>query len=252
MALHGALHGASRVKRPRARAIAIHGSISGVLSGTLIVIWAFAGGGTFWPIYPIAVLGGALGLHAALAGIIPTRQQQLVERVDELTRTRDGVLDVQTDELRRIERDLHDGAQARLVALTMQLGRAEARLEEHPEAAELVREARGEASAAIAELRDLARGIAPPVLADRGLPAAVEALARARRSRRRSTPSWTVAHRLSSRRPPTSSSPSRSPTRPSTRARTRGRPSRSATATTRSTSRSPTTATAAQTRPAVA
>ena len=59
----------------------------------------------------------------------------------------------------------------------MQLGRAEARLEEHPEAAELVREARGEASAAIAELRDLARGIAPPVLADRGLPAAVEALA---------------------------------------------------------------------------
>jgi len=59
----------------------------------------------------------------------------------------------------------------------MQLGRAEARLEEHPEAAELIREARGEASAAIAELRDLARGIAPPVLADRGLPAAVEALA---------------------------------------------------------------------------
>ena len=59
----------------------------------------------------------------------------------------------------------------------MQLGRAEARLEDHPEAAELVREARGEASAAIAELRDLARGIAPPVLADRGLPAAVEALA---------------------------------------------------------------------------
>ena len=97
--------------------------------------------------------------------------------MDELTRTRRGVLDVQAGELRRIERDLHDGAQARLVALTMQLGRAEARLGEHPEAAELVREARGEASAAIAELRDLARGIAPPVLADRGLPAAAEAIA---------------------------------------------------------------------------
>jgi signal transduction histidine kinase len=177
MALHGALYGARHVKRRRARAIAIHGSISGVASGSLILIWAFAGGGTFWPIYPIAVLGGALGLHAALAGMLPTRQEQLVERVDELTRTRTGALNVQTDELRRIERDLHDGAQARLVALTMQLGRAEARLEEHPEAAELVREARGEASAAIAELRDLARGIAPPVLADRGLPAAVEALA---------------------------------------------------------------------------
>src|SRR5206468_5317953 len=87
-------------------------------------------------------------------------------------------LDVQAAELRRIERDLHDGAQARLVALSMQLGRAEARLGGEPEVAELLRAARGEASAAIAELRDLARGIAPPVLADRGLPAAVEALGR--------------------------------------------------------------------------
>jgi signal transduction histidine kinase len=58
----------------------------------------------------------------------------------------------------------------------MQLGRAEDRLDDHPEAAELVRNARVEASNAIKELRDLARGIAPPVLADRGLPAAVEAL----------------------------------------------------------------------------
>ncbi len=65
-------------------------------------------------------------------------------------------------ELRRIERDLHDGAQARLVALSIQLGRAEERLEGQPEAAELVRRAREEASAAIGELRDLARGIAPP------------------------------------------------------------------------------------------
>jgi signal transduction histidine kinase len=96
--------------------------------------------------------------------------------VDELTRTRRGALDVQAAELRRIERDLHDGAQARLVALSMQLGRAEARLGGEPEVAELLRAARGEASAAIAELRDLARGIAPPVLADRGLAAAVESL----------------------------------------------------------------------------
>ena len=104
------------------------------------------------------------------------RERELTERVDELTRTRRGALDVQAAELRRIERDLHDGAQARLVALSMQLGRAEERLEHDPEAAELVRNARVEASAAIAELRDLARGIAPPVLADRGLPAAVDAL----------------------------------------------------------------------------
>jgi signal transduction histidine kinase len=85
---------------------------------------------------------------------------------------------VQAAELRRIERDLHDGAQARLVALSMHLGRAEARLDDQPELAELVRQAREEAGSAIAELRDLARGIAPPVLADRGLAAALEGLAR--------------------------------------------------------------------------
>src|SRR4051794_37404140 len=87
----------------------------------------------------------------------------------ELTRTRRGALDVQAAELRRIERDLHDGAQARLVSLTMLLGRAEERLADRPEEAALMRQARAEAGAAIAELRDLARGIAPPVLADRGL-----------------------------------------------------------------------------------
>ena len=135
-----------------------------------------AGSDEFWPLIPIVCLAMLLALHAVIAGMTGD-DQELVERVDELTRTRRGVLDVQAGELRRIERDLHDGAQARLVALTMQLGRAEARLGEHPEAAELVREARGEASAAISELRDLARGIAPPVLADRGLPAAAEAIA---------------------------------------------------------------------------
>lgn len=78
-----------------------------------------------------------------------------------LTRTRQGALDVQADELRRIERDLHDGAQARLVALTMQLGRAEERVADQPEVAALLRAAREGAGLAIAELRDLARGIAP-------------------------------------------------------------------------------------------
>ena len=108
----------------------------------------------------------------------PAREQALADRVDVLTRTRRGALDVQAAELRRIERDLHDGAQARLVALSMKLGRAEERLRDQPEVANLVREARGDAGEAIAELRDLARGIAPPVLADRGLAAAVEALGR--------------------------------------------------------------------------
>ena len=136
MGLHAALFGARQVKSRRARAIATHGAISGVISGTLILIWAFAGFGFFWPLIPITVLAALLGLHAALAGIFwRPDEEELVERVDELTRTRRGALDVQAHELRRIERDLHDGAQARLVALTMQLGRAEARLEDHPEAA---------------------------------------------------------------------------------------------------------------------
>jgi signal transduction histidine kinase len=175
LALHGSLVLAKRAPRGRARGIAVHSAISGTVTYTVLAIWALSGGGTFWPLIPIVCLAGLLGMHGVLLGLWP-RQRELVERVDELTRTRRGALDVQASELRRIERDLHDGAQARLVALTMQLGRAEARLEEHPDVAELVREAKGEASAAIAELRDLARGIAPPVLADRGLPAAVEAL----------------------------------------------------------------------------
>ena len=129
-----------------------------------------------------------------------------------LTRTRRGALDAQAAELRRIERDLHDGAQARLVALSMQLGRAEDRLDEHPEAAELVRNARVEASNAIKELRDLARGIAPPVLADRGLPAAVDSLGE--RSALPVKVGADIKRRLSrsSSPPPTSSSQSRSPT----------------------------------------
>lgn len=102
----------------------------------------------------------------------------LDKRVEQLIRTRRGVLDVQADELRRIERDLHDGAQARIVSLSMQLGRAEEELVDRPGAAQLVRQAREEANTAIAELRNLARGIAPPVLADRGLGPAVEDLGR--------------------------------------------------------------------------
>ena len=89
-------------------------------------------------------------------------------------------MDVQEAELRRIERDLHDGAQARLVALGMSLGMAEQKLTTDPEAAaELLADARAGAGEALRELRDLARGIHPPVLADRGLDAAVRALAAA-------------------------------------------------------------------------
>jgi signal transduction histidine kinase len=161
------------------RGLAIHGAVSAVLGVAEILIWLMTGMGQFWPIFPMAVFAIAYTAHfLTVTRLAPEARRDLVERVDELTRTRRGALDVQAAELRRIERDLHDGAQARLVALSMQLGRAEARLADRPEEAELLRQARAEAGAAIAELRDLARGIAPPVLADRGLGAAVEALAR--------------------------------------------------------------------------
>ncbi len=174
--LSAALYGASQVRRRRWRIFAIHAALFAWVTATLTLTWAMAGSDEFWPLIPVICLSMLLGVHAIVAGMT-SGDPELVERVDELTRTRRGALDVQAHELRRIERDLHDGAQARLVALTMQLGRAEARLTGNPEAAELVREARGEAKEAIAELRDLARGIAPPVLADRGLPAAAEAIA---------------------------------------------------------------------------
>jgi signal transduction histidine kinase len=157
------------------------GAFSVVLSINAIFNWAIGGAGYFWPIWVILAFGIAFGTYFVYlrnrgADLRPARERELTERVETLTETRRGALDVQAAELRRIERDLHDGAQARLVALSMQLGRAEEGLADRPEIAALVRQAREEATAANAELRDLARGIAPPVLTDRGLAAAVEAL----------------------------------------------------------------------------
>ncbi|WCB94146.1 hypothetical protein DSM104299_02874 [Baekduia alba] len=165
--------------------LALHCMVTGLIGGILLIVWGFTTNDvhSFWPLWPLLILGVAVAVHALViyADRLPggrRREAQLEERVGELTRTRQGALDVQAAELRRIERDLHDGAQARLVALSLLLGRTEERLSDRPEEAELVRRARVEASAAIGELRDLARGIAPPVLADRGLAAAVEALGR--------------------------------------------------------------------------
>jgi len=176
---HAAVRYAMRTPPGRTRAIAVHGALSGIAGSIMLVVWAMAGGGSFWPLIPIAGLGATVAMHSVIAASLQRPQERALHyRVDELTRTRRGALDVQAAELRRIERDLHDGAQARLVALSLHLGRAEERLADRPEVADLVRRARGEAGAAIAELRDLARGIAPPVLTDRGLAAAVEALGR--------------------------------------------------------------------------
>ena len=142
-----------------------------------VAIWLMSGAGYFWPVWPLIVLG----VLVAVWRIAPRlREHELEVRVEELTRTRAGAVDVQASQLRRIERDLHDGAQARLVALSMHIGRVEERLTGKGADAgdlELLRQAREEATAAISELRDLARGISPPVLADRGLKAAVQSLA---------------------------------------------------------------------------
>ena len=106
------------------------------------------------------------------------RASQLTQRVQTLTQTRSDAVDTAVAELRRIERDLHDGAQARLVALGMSLQAAERIFATHPEAAlALVTEAKESSSRALTELRDLVRGIYPPVLADRGLGDAIRALA---------------------------------------------------------------------------
>jgi signal transduction histidine kinase len=106
------------------------------------------------------------------------RTEELSQRVETLTRTRSDVVDSAAAELRRIERDLHDGAQARLVALGMNLTVAERVLKTDPDTAlDLVSEARDASSRALTELRALVRGIYPPVLADRGLVDAIRALA---------------------------------------------------------------------------
>ncbi len=118
-----------------------------------------------------------IGVHAK-ALLRPEPDAELAGRVEQLTQTRADAVDTAAAELRRVERDLHDGAQARLVALGMSLRAAERLIPTSPQAAiALVAEAREASSKALTELRDLVRGVYPPILADRGLADAVRALA---------------------------------------------------------------------------
>ncbi len=119
-------------------------------------------------------------LHARLAEklLSPPATEALSDRVDTLTETRAGALAAHANELRRIERDLHDGTQARLVAFAMRLGVAERALADDPATtARMLREMRDGNEEAMAELRAVARSIYPPILADRGLAGAIGALA---------------------------------------------------------------------------
>ncbi len=127
----------------------------------------------------LLIVGPSLGhlvLGRALLG--PSRGARLAERVEELTESRSRVLVAALAERRRIERDLHDGAQQRLVTLAIELGMAREKMATDPVAARrLVEEAHGEAKRALADIRDLVRGIHPALLSDRGLDAAISALA---------------------------------------------------------------------------
>ncbi|MEV7279919.1 sensor domain-containing protein [Streptomyces sp. NPDC093111] len=128
----------------------------------------------------VALAPRALARHArwSARALSAPYTTELVRRIDHLTGTRADALDVQAAELRRIERDLHDGAQARLVALGMTLERATLLLDTDPPAARaLLVEVRATSERALQDLRELVHGILPPVLADRGLGDAVRSLA---------------------------------------------------------------------------
>ncbi|WP_410624723.1 sensor histidine kinase [Amycolatopsis sp. cmx-8-4] len=121
---------------------------------------------------------GWLHGELAIALLGPNRTRRLEQKAERLQASRARGVDAAEAERRRIERDLHDGAQQRLVAVAMSLGRAKAKFDHDPEAVrELIDEAHSDAKLAVSELRDLARGIYPAVLGDRGLDAALSAQA---------------------------------------------------------------------------
>jgi signal transduction histidine kinase len=119
----------------------------------------------------------SLDARAARSLLGPSRAEELQHRVEHLTETRAGVVDAADAERRRLERDLHDGTQQRLVSLAMNLGMARAQDSSAEEAHQAIAEAHEEAKAALAELRDLIRGLHPAVLEDRGLDAALSGVA---------------------------------------------------------------------------
>ena len=140
VSLHAVAVRAWAARGDRDRAFRVKVEFCALIAGYQWVIWALAGFGYVWPIWPMLGMGTALALRALGAlrrpPAVGRTGAELVQRVDVLTRTRQGALDVKAAERRRIERDLHDGAQARLVALTMHLGRAEERLSDRPEIAD--------------------------------------------------------------------------------------------------------------------
>jgi len=151
--------------------IPITGPVTAVLATLIGVAVLYIG---------VRIPGPAIELEKRYCRLLlaPTQKELLAARIERLQRTRSEAVDASAVELRRIERDLHDGAQARLVALAMNLGMAEDLFDQDPQAAKaLISDARQGAHTAMTELRDLVRGIHPPLLADRGIEGALRSLA---------------------------------------------------------------------------
>ncbi|MFE2533043.1 sensor histidine kinase [Streptomyces sp. NPDC059371] len=145
----------------------------GIATFTVTLVSLFV----LWPVLPFIARGLTNVDRAMVRGLL-SPSDELERRIAELESDRGVVVDTAAADLRRIERDLHDGAQARLVNLAMGLGLAKEKLLEDPDAAaSMVDEAHGEVKLALQELRDLARGIHPAVLTDRGLDAALSSIA---------------------------------------------------------------------------
>ncbi|MEU9140257.1 sensor domain-containing protein [Streptomyces sp. NPDC048404] len=145
----------------------------GIVTFTVTLVSLFV----LWPVLPFIARGLTNADRAMVRGLL-SPSDELERRIAELESDRGVVVDTAAADLRRIERDLHDGAQARLVNLAMGLGLAKEKLLEDPDAAAtMVDEAHGEVKLALQELRDLARGIHPAVLTDRGLDAALSSIA---------------------------------------------------------------------------
>ncbi|MGV9708045.1 sensor histidine kinase [Streptomyces sp. NPDC003483] len=147
----------------------------GVLTFTVTLTSLFV----LWPVLPFIARGLTNVDRAMVRGLL-SPSDELERRIAELESDRGVVVDTAAADLRRIERDLHDGAQARLVNLAMGLGLAKEKLLEgqaDETVAAMVDEAHGEVKLALQELRDLARGIHPAVLTDRGLDAALSSVA---------------------------------------------------------------------------
>jgi len=141
--------------------------IAGVLAGLVLLLAS-----------PALTRWMAAGDAAVARGLLGSGREELTARIGELETSRAKVMDAAEMERMRIERDLHDGAQQRLVSLAMDLGRAKAKFGTDPEAAaEIVSQAHDQAKEALTELRNLVRGVHPPVLSDRGLDAALSGLA---------------------------------------------------------------------------